>query len=243
MKRIWRSGENYLVDLDGRVFCIVDKTGAITYPYRNSVEQVDDWGYNIWHFVEETELRCRNQAEYLYGDSKSDTVTVVLRDLRLDETSDTRAFITQCFADAEVSREDERMRIARAAEARVAAIAGARRDHGMGEAFARAQQALVAHVHDSDDPLYAALLRTLIAMTRVKENRVAIGEYIRACLLACFAANVPDETTEAGVSTPLPTLADELLARAAELDVRANRGSRQHGYAAEAARRAAALLR
>jgi hypothetical protein len=210
VQRIWRSGEDYLVEVDG-AFCLVDRTGAIVMRY----ESVD---------------------------------ATALRDLRLDETSDTRAFIAEVFGDAEVAREAARLKHAREGEARVAAIAGARRDHGMGAGFARAQEALVAHVREYDDPLYSALLQTLIALARAKAH-AAISEYVRACLLACFAHRIPEPST--GDPVKLPTLADELLARARDLDNRAdgqeaadaNNNARQFRAAADAVRLAASLLR
>ncbi len=242
MIKIWRTGTDFLVEHD-RGFWLVDASGAIRCRYEATAWAIDDDAGSSTHVISGTQLRERTIR------ATGDPIDrVVLEDLQPDTDPETQRFITTVLGDADVAREEARLRNARAGEARIAAIAGARRDHGLGEDFARAQHALCEHVRAYDDELYAALLRTLLALARTRASRAAIGEYLRACLLACFAHDVPQPS--GGTPVAAATLADELLARARELDDRAdgqewadaNANARQYRAAAAAARMAAGLL-
>jgi hypothetical protein len=212
---IWRSGEQVLVQR-GESFFLLDPDGAVAgrFEPRTSSDEDDLWC--TLHRVEGDRLVERTLIQRSGGDDRLHEEKVVVTALRAVDDEETRRFVAAALgADATAQqaaqREQERL-----AEARVAAIDGALGELGLGPDAARAQRALGERVRRWNDQRAAALLRTLVLISRARPGAAVTAAYARACLLACFVDEVPSLPV-GGVHSPHPVLSARIAAHARDL--------------------------
>jgi hypothetical protein len=242
--KIWRTGTQYLVERGGS-FCLVDSTGAVVRTYEDAQSSVEDILYITEYHVKGEELHEQTTIEH-WGREDRFEDKIRLAELVVDADPETLRYILTVFGDASVRREERRIADEKAADARIAAIDGARDDFVLGADFARAQSMLRQRIYDYDDTLAASLLHTLVALARAKVHAPALAMYVRGCLFACFA-NAPDAVEGEPVASPLGPQVNE---RARELEQVADgqeladamQNAAAYWRAAEAVRAAAKLL-
>ena len=243
--KIWRAGKDFLVER-GDSYLLVDGTGAITKRFEPSSWVIEDEDGKVTYGVEKDALR---EYVHIHRPGNLDHWEQrVVEGLALDDDPDVVRFITTAVGDDLVVREEQRLREERAAEARLAAIEGARADYRMGPLFARAQEALEARVYSYGDTTAGALLRMLIDLARANAHPPAVHAFARGCLHASFAhVPIADDDAE---SVPAPELAAKLAPLVALLDsnadgqewVDANNNALEYRRAARAVREAIRLL-
>jgi hypothetical protein len=244
--KIWRSGSQFVVE-QGDAFLVIDATGAITKRFEPSSWSIEDELGEI-HFTVNGKVLWEHKKVQFWGRDESVDDRAALDDLVPDTSAETLRFIATALGDAAVVREEKRIADQRAADARLAAIPGARDDHQLGELFARAQHALADRVHTYAHDLSAALLQVLVELGRARAYAPALHAFACGCLHAAFAYDVPE--LEEAEPAPAPALAARirplvtLLEQAAESQewVDANLNAAAYWRAAKAVSEAARLL-
>jgi hypothetical protein len=244
--KIWRSGSQFVVE-QGDAFLVIDATGAITKRFEPSSWSIEDELGEI-HFTVSGKVLWEHTKIQVYGRDERVEDKAALDDLAVDASAETRRFIATALGDAAVGREERRIADQRAADARVAAISGAREDHQLGALFARAQHALADRVHAYADDLSAALLQVLVELGRARAYGPALHAFACGCLHAAFTYDVPE--LDEAEPAPSPVLAARirplvtLLEQAAESQewVDANLNAAAYWRAAKAISEAAHLL-
>lgn len=233
---IWRAGSLLLISRDAW-FVIMDGTGAVTASFesRTYSDEEDLWR---WHYVVAGDQFLKRTTVETNGESRYEDEVVLDGLVRVDDPA-TSAFVATALAKARVARDRARASADRDANARLAAIPGARDDYGLGAELARAQTALVDRVRWYADPVAAKLLRSLVAVARARPNASVVLAYVRGCMHACFMHGVPSHTV--AISAPDPALAAEIGGRAAELDREAEQCEASDALGNARAYRAAAL--
>jgi hypothetical protein len=216
---IWRAG-TCLLTADGDAFALVDASGAVVrwYGSRSYSDEDDLWTWD--HCVDGDRFYRRTSIEHAGQPVRCDRELVLDGLVPADEAA-TRAVVAAALAADAAMRHEARLREDHAAEARVAAIAGARDAHDHGDEFERARHALIARVRAYDDGLAAALLRTLIALAGAPAAPAALAAYARGCRHACFDRGIPDDAVAApsvGDAAPAPLLAEQVAALARTLE-------------------------
>ena len=210
---IWRAGPVLLVSRDAS-FSVIDSTGTVTESFasRTYSDEDDLWRWD--HVVVGDRFLKRTTVE-TRGESRHEDELVLDGLVRVDDPA-TSALVAAALANNRVAREAARCSAEREAAARLAAIPGAREDHGLGEELARAQTALADRVRWYADPVATALLHTLVEVARARPDPSVITAFARGCLHACFMRDVPSHTL--AMSAHDPKLGQEIGRRAAELD-------------------------
>ncbi|MBA3392524.1 MAG: hypothetical protein H0T89_07770 [Deltaproteobacteria bacterium] len=234
---IWRIGTRWLVAC-GESFVLVEPDGAVSRHFDPRIASDEDDLWRWGHVVVGDALYERTTVERYMAITRQED-ELVLAGLVRDDDPATRAFVATVLGDDLVIQEETRLHAARVADARVAAIAGARDDHRLGADIARAQAALVDRVRWYGDRIAAGLLQTLVNLARARPGPGVATAYARACLLACFAHDAP--AAPATVEPLSAELAAELVARARELDDEAETQDNVDARATAAAYHGAAI--
>lgn len=234
---LWRTGEQVLVQ-QGDSFVLVDATGSIVMRFDPRATSDEDDLWQTTYQVVGDALIERTSVQHGDLEPRIEDAKVV-RGLRVARDPEAAQLAERGAEDARATE----ARDAQRAEARLAAIPGARMDLELGPEVARAQAALCARIHAWDDRLAAGLLETLLELARARPSAPVLVAYARGCLLACFELAVPALVA----ATPIvgrPELAARLTARALELDAAAERQDAADARAnARAYRDAAASVR
>lgn len=245
---LWRSSEQVLIQR-GDSFLLLGSTGAIQAHFepRSFSDEDDLWRTD--QAVEGDRLIERTTVQHAFNEPRVYEEKVLATGLCPASDRATRALAEAGLAAHAAQVEQAIAAREREAAARVDAIPGARDELDAGAEVARAQAALRERVARWGDDRAAALLLTLNTIVRAKPDAVVIKAYVRGCLSACFAFDLPALPTTP-VRSSNPALAKELAAHVLRLEqdaegqeyADANRNAAAFWTAAKALRWAAACL-
>jgi hypothetical protein len=234
--RIWRAGTQ-LIAVDGDTYARIDASGGLVERYYRLLRSSDKEDLFTTEIEVKGDVLCERTTHLCCGAEWTETVSeaILLDGLKPADDARTVAIVAAALTSDAATRAEEAERREREADARIAAIDGATAQHGLGADFEDAQKWLVHRIRAYEDQRSAALLRTLVAIAGARPPAPVIQAYVRGCLLAAFAPGEPPPPLPDGEPTDAGPLAEELAARARELDVEA--GFQGWADASETARR------
>lgn len=213
---MWRSGEQVLVQR-GEVFVLLQPDGAVAGRFEPKTSSDEDDLWVTLHRVEGDRLIERTTIQHGGLEERVYEEKAMVTALRLVEDEATRRFVDDALGADATAQEAARREQDRVADSRLAAIDGSMNELGLGADASRAQRALGERVRRWNDTRAAALLRTLVALSRAAPGSAVTAAYSRGCLLACFVHELPAVQSGGGRSVN-PALAAEIEAHARSLD-------------------------